>query len=431
MHKTKLYKLIKSLSKSEFNQLEHFLNSPFFLKKNKDPLKLYLKLKEYAPNFELTNLSKVAVFKSVYPKVEYNDGKMRNLLSRTVKIVDNYLLFLDNEEEEFRRDKRLSEVYNKRNIEGEFFNYSRRLLANLEKVEKKDTAYYFNKFSLEKELYFHLNNDKKNSISILDNSLHSFHNYLALEDANIKLEIYNHQRIFKQEISIPPLSYSKPYTANNISLKLIKSINDLFVNNTKDNLVNNVKDNFVKIINEFEKNITFLSILDQTNIYMSLQNYGVQNTSMKLEENLKIQFQLYQIGLKYHLIMINNIIISTSYLNIVIVGIRLKKYKWTADFIEKYEKKLNKKEAFDTKKLSLIYLNYDQKNYLEVINLSSKVRFRDVRWELNSKSLQIRSYFKLFQQDFSYEKLILKQINAFDKFLKREKSLITKKVFLQ
>lgn len=417
MHKTKLFKLIKSLSKREFNQLEAYINSPFFLKKNKNPLKLYLALAAYAPKFDSNELTKEVIFKAVYPNVNYNDGKMRNLLSRTVKIVDSYLLYLDNEEDEFGRDKRLSEVYNKRNIESEFFNYSRRLLDNLEQIEQKDATYFFNKFSLEKELYFHLNNDKKNTIALLDNSLHSFHNYLALEDANIKLEIYNRQRIYKQEIEIPSLSYSKLYTRDNVGLKLIKNINDLF---NQDTCVN-----FEEIINEFEDNINVLSKLDQINIYMSLQNYGVQKTSENIEKYIIIQFKLYEIGLKYQLIIINNTIISSSYLNIVLVGIKLKKYSWTADFIEKYEKKLNKKEAFETKKLSLIFLFYDEKKYLETINLTLKVRFTDIRWELNSKTIQIRSYFKLFQKDFSYGKLLIKQINALEKFLKREKSLVT------
>lgn len=417
LHKTKLFKLIKSLSKREFNHLEAYINSPFFLKKNKNPLKLYQALKKFSPKFDDKTLTKEVIFEEVFPRIKYSDAKMRNLLSRTVKIVDSYLLYLDNEGDEFGRDKRLSEVYNKRNIESEFFNYSRRLLADLEKVEQKDTAYYFNKFSLEKEMYFHLNNDKKNTISILDNSLHSFHNFLALEDANIKLEIYNRQRIFKQKIEIPSLSYSKPYTRDNIGLKLIKNLNDLLSQETNDN--------FEEIINEFENNINVLSKLDRINIYMSLQNYGVQKTSKNFEKNIMIQFKLYQIGLKYQLIIINNSIVSSSYLNIVLVGIKLKKYTWTADFIEKYEKKLNRKEAFETKKLSLIFLFYDEKKYLETINLTSKIRFTDVRWELNSKTIQIRSYFRLFQKDFSYGKLIIKQINALEKFLKREKSLAT------
>jgi len=417
LHKTKLFKLIKSLSKSEFNQLEAYINSPFFLKKNKNPLKLYQALKEYAPQFDSKELTKKVIFKIVFPKVNYNDAKMRNLLSRTVKIVDSYLLYLNNEEDKFERDKRLSEIYNKRNIESEFFNYSRRLLADLEKIEQKDTSYYFNKFSLEKELYFHFENDKKNSIAILDNSLHSFHNYLALEEANMKLEIYNRQRIYKHKISIPPLPYSLQLTENNLCLQLINKINDLLT--SEEN-----KDKFVEIINEFEYNLFSFSSSDRQNIYMALQNYGVQKISKNPKSYAKIQFRIYKLGLEHQLIILNNTIVSTSYLNIVLTGIRLKKFEWVAEFIEKYEEKLNKADAPFVKKLALIYLNFDKKNFKETINLTSQTRFPDIRWELNTKTIQIRSYFELFLQDISYSVLIINQLNAFSKFIHREKSLI-------
>jgi len=219
LHKTKLYKLVKSLSKSEFNQLEAYIDSPFFLKKNKNPLKLYQALKEFAPKFNAENLTKQVIFEMVFPEATFNDSKMRNLLSRTVKIVDSYLLYLEHEEDEFKRDKRLSEVYNKRNIKSEFFNYSRRLLADLEKVEQKDTSYYFNKFSLEKEMYFHLENDRKFSNQLLENIISDFHNYLGLEQGHIELEVNSIKKIFNHPIKISPIKLSTAVEILKITLK--------------------------------------------------------------------------------------------------------------------------------------------------------------------------------------------------------------------
>jgi len=306
-------------------------------------------------------------------------------------------------------------VYNKRNIESEFFNYSRRLLADLNKVTQKDVDYYFNKFSLEKEMYFHRQNDRKNSIPILVNSIQSFHNYIALEEVNIKLEVYNLQKIYVSHVEISPLSYSKDFTSNNISLHLINSVNDLFITN---------RVNLIEIIDEFEKKISFLSQKDSKNIFVALQNYAAQNSTKNPKIYAPIQFQLHQLGLKHKLLFINNEIFSASYINIVVTGIRLKKYNWTLQFIEEYEKKLKKSEAIYTKKLALIFLNFGRENYQETIMLTNKVRFPDIRRELNSKTIRIRCYFKLFQNDFSYHNLIIKQFNAFDKFLKRENSLI-------
>ncbi len=418
MHKTKLFKLIKSLSKKEFNQLEAYIDSPFFLKKNKNPLKLYLALAAYAPKFDSNELTKEVIFKAVYPNVNYNDGKMRNLLSRTVKIVDNYLLYLDNEEDEFGRDKRLSEVYNKRNIESEFFNYSRRLLAELEKVEQKDTAYYFNKFSLEKELYFHIENNRKNSNELLKNTIYNFQNYLGLEQAIFLLEITNKKQMFKDSINLPTIRLSKEIVGDNLNLLLLNQINQLLIK--KDIHL------YIRIIADFESNINKLGDKDSMNIYTAIQNFGVREVNKNFKIYGPILFKVYQIGLANNMLLLNGVLIVTSYLNIVIVGLKLENFEWVASFINDYEHLLPPKNAESIKQYSLCNYFFITGEHQKVIEITNSNRFNDIKTFrlISAKTFQIRSIFHLLETDISFYKLLLNKCAAFDKYIEREKSLL-------
>lgn len=420
MQKTKLYKLIKSLSKSEFNQLEAYIGSPFFLKKNKYPLKLYLALKRFAPKFDADNLTKEIIFEMVFPKVNYSDAKMRNLLSRTVKIVDSYLLYLDNEADEFGRDKRLSEVYNKRNIESEFFNYSRRLLAKLNQIEQKDTSYYFNKFSLEKEMYFHAQGNKHVNIQTLKNSIVNFHNYVSLEQTIIQLELINRERILDEKNNVPLLTYSHELTKNNLPLRLISNINKLLRNNDI-NL-------FKNILEEFKEQFNFLVKNDSINIFLSLQNFlGQQNYTNPPLIN-KLKFELNQFGLKHDLMIINGYLLDTAYINIVITGNKEKKYTWVKNFIEQYQNRLRPDKAKFIKNMGLSLVYYEEGKFEDVVNLlANNSTTPSIIWVQNVRTLQIRSLFNLFLKDNTYYKSLLSHCDAFEKFLKREKLLSLKR----
>jgi len=414
LHKTKLYKLIKSLSKREFNQLEAYIDSSFFLKKNKNPLKLYHALKEFAPKFDDDDLTKQVIFGAVFPKVKYNDAKMRNLLGKTVKIVDSYLLYLDNEGDEFGRDKRLSKVYNKRNIESEFFNYSRRLLSDLEGEKQKNIDYYFNKFSLEKEMYFHSQGKKQINLKLLESSISNFHNYISLEYINIELEVLNRRRIYTNKINLSPLGYSTKLTENNLTLEIITKIKELLINNDL-NL-------YHEIYRKYKEQFSFLHKNDSADIYVSLQNFLSQEsyTNPPLYNNLK--FELNQIGIKHDLMIVNNYFLDNSYLNVVIMGIKVKKYSWVKNFIEKYQDKLHPKNAKFIKNLGLGLVYFEEKKYEEVIKILAKSKIPSVLWVQNTRITEIKSFFKLFLKNPSYYKPLLNHCGAFEKFLKRKEA---------
>lgn len=115
MKKSKLIVLLSALSEEELKQFYKFVRSPYFTN-SEDVIRLFLQLRKYYPEFETKKVQKEFVFNKLFPEEQYIDIKMRNLMRKLTRIVEDYLLHLDTRKEDFKRRRRLTEIYGRRNV---------------------------------------------------------------------------------------------------------------------------------------------------------------------------------------------------------------------------------------------------------------------------------------------------------------------------
>ena len=160
MKRNKLLNLLQSLTVKEFKELEDYIKSPFFIKRRTDLPAFYQALKPFYPFTKIEAVTKEFLFEEVYSEQDFNGKKFRSLLSDFVKIIENYLLFLENEADRFEKDKKLMAIYKKRNIHQEFVRTTKELTKTLNKITIQDASYFYNQYLFESELYFHSNVEK-------------------------------------------------------------------------------------------------------------------------------------------------------------------------------------------------------------------------------------------------------------------------------
>lgn len=416
MNKTKLIKILHSLSKKEFEQLGLFLSSPLFLQKNQDVLDLYIHLKKYWEDLQQSDKPKKFFFKLVYPTLAFDDLKMRHLLNKAVKSVDNYLIYLYNEEHELEREIQVTKIYNQRNNYSEFAKNTKRLLKKLEKKDKKDTKYYYHKYFLESSYVYNLSTKKEKEIIYYNNAINSFHNYIALEHTNFQIYVKNVKRIFDVEIDDTEIVYSKELTSHNTTHQLLKLTNELLASGKKEKLL--------KLRTLFEKNIGQLEEIDKKNIFFALSNVSIQKISENPSVYYPFLFEVYKLGIKHHLILNNGKIGSATYRNIVKIGLTMKNLDWAKRFIHEYEGKIEEGKSEYTKNSSLAYLYFTEESYEKVISLLSKMKFTEIKNSINLRTLLIRSSFKQYQKGAYKHQSLLTLLDSFVVYLKRDKSLI-------
>ncbi len=419
LKKTKLYKLLQSLSKKEFDQLESYLSSPFFLSNNEDVLKLYLAIKKHRTDFFQNTPSKLFFYTLVYKDVPFEDLKMRHLLNKSVRLIDNYLLYLYNEKNKIERDIQVTKIYNERNIYGEFTKNTKRILKSLEDRSIKDTKHYYYKYILESNYIFHPQTERKKEVAYFDKSIKSFHNYIAMEYTNILMDINNVKRIFDVNINYPSLTYSKELTKENETLEIMNLANELLLGGNEQKLK--------KLRNLFVENSPTLSISDKKNTFSVLLNFSIQEMTKDPATYYPFIFNLYKMGIKDQLIFENGKIRGNKYLNIVKMGIGNKDLEWTRNFIRDHEDKIKLEERLFTKNVSKVFLYFAEESYEKVIELTSNIKLPEIQTSINIRTILLRSFFKLYQQNKFNHKPLLSQLNSFDRLLKRDKSLIAKR----
>ena len=132
----------------------------------------------------------------------------------------------------------------------------------------------------------------------------------------------------------------------------------------------------------------------------------------------KEALDLYKIGLKIGLIVENDRIQDLTFGNIVLLGCRAEDFIWVKAFIEDYQVFLDEAIRVDTVALNFGLWYFHQNDfemaYSQFYNHSFSPTFQlKVRSNLN------RIFFEQFLQDSSMFYLLLAQLNAFEKYLRR------------
>ena len=111
----KIFKLFACLSKEELKLLRKAVISPLY-NTNQKVVRLFEILRPLHPNFDDSIKTRKKISKKLFPKEAYNDYKLRWHFTELTKIIEQLLLFIGQEADEFERQKRLSEMYRQRNL---------------------------------------------------------------------------------------------------------------------------------------------------------------------------------------------------------------------------------------------------------------------------------------------------------------------------
>jgi hypothetical protein len=90
MTNSKLILLLRSFSKEELKEFQNFVDSPYF-NREKSISRLVAEVKKELIYPKESNLLKEGIFKRVYPERVYSDDLMRNIVSKTLKLAEEFV----------------------------------------------------------------------------------------------------------------------------------------------------------------------------------------------------------------------------------------------------------------------------------------------------------------------------------------------------
>lgn len=364
----KIFAFLRRFSSDEMKRLNDFVNSPYH-NRNKKLKILFNEIKKYFPNFSSPMLNKENLSKKVNPPLQQNESTLRHLFSEFLKIIEEFLLFEEIKKSSFEKQLFLLKSLSTWNEKTQFKKLETKLNRELD-MNGIDGLYFYNmkKMNINQFNFNMINGNTKSPKMIeknricLNSYIINLINYFITEMVNASLNLFIYDSKFK--INKYNNFVSNIYEGLDIS-KIASTIKDEDKNNFILNIYENLYNTF-KNVDDTKNYYKYKSLVikysdkmsrDEISYHFSmLISYCIFKT-VNVEGNLELNYELlkvYDFFLKKKYFIDN----KTKYLsedlfrNIFTLAFKLKKFKWSLEFI-----KSNSKYLHPDKKQNLIKLS--------------------------------------------------------------------------
>ena len=407
MQNSKLVRSLKILNAKELKRLLQFLKSPFY-NANPSIVKLYLSLRTYYPDFDSPKLAKEKVFKKIFPDRNYNHQKMLNLMSDFNSLLEKYLTVLQLEKEELEQKKLLLRAYSERpDCYNAFEKQFQDVNKKLEALPYRDDIYFYEKQNLFLKFYSHPGTDMQNeNYNTLFHATNNFKSYKELAELKLKCALTARSNIISTKRIKEQMAIDNPV------INLYKKLYELQINEVAINLKG--------LSSYFISNIHLLRLTDRNNVLKILLNHCTRLANKGLSEFGETSFLLYKIGLENNCLIFNNKMGDITFSNIVTTSVYCKEFEWATKFIDKYQSVLDDKHRKDAVAMAMGNLYFHKGEYQLAIQVLQH-EFNTLLDNIKSRSILIRAWYEIFLNDYSYYDLLQAQLDAFEKFIRRNK----------
>lgn len=416
MEGQKIIQLLNVLSKPELNRLEKLVFSPFF-NKNQHVIDLFLFLKPFYPSFDQSELTKEHIYQSLFPKDKYKDSRLRNIMSDLTKLVEQFIIWEELNNQSLLQTQHLLKVAKERDID-KYYEPSLKKWAQMQRdYPYRDVLYYFNQHQLQEERYeFTTRKDNRAMEQSLQQLTDNLDIYYLSKKLKYCCEMINRTNVFSEQYEMglfdEVMTYLNRRTFEEVPiiriyyqilLTLLKGEDEAHYFELKRLLA--------------EHTHLFPQMENKTN-YSFAQNYCIKKINSGQSEYLKELFELYKLSLENKVIFEGELLSQWDYKNITTVGLRLEEHEWTMQFLDDYEPFIDKRHRENAYKYNKANAHFYQKEFKKAMLLLLQVEFTDIYYNLDSRSLLAKVYFELeeFEAMFTH-------MDTFKNYLRRNEKI--------
>ena len=424
--------ILKSFNTEDIKQFRRFLSSPYF-NRSDNVTKSFELLIKFHPNFSSKRLTKEYIGSLMFGSENYNDSTVRNLLLDLLNTLEVFLMqdnfrksatyAFDNLLKELR-DKKLTDVF-QRNTEKLSLQYS--------ELKDVDSEYYMAKHKLElnKFNFFALNQKVVEEKDIdghfeelyssgLYLTIHYVIEMICLYVTNVFFSIqYNRPvstSLFEQVVETVNLrGLEKLLEKNKYSfiLKIYIAMLNAFKNFNDDNAYyeyKNILKQNIDLLGKDEICFHYNNLMNFTTL--KARNAGSESFETYYEESFNLHDEILKNG--YYKNKKSEYLDYSTYRDILLVALRLKKINWVENFIISHSSKLHKSDRDNMMNLAYTYLYYEKGEYEKSWKYLNKIKIDYFVYKYDVKNYALKIYY-----DLGYYEETLQLIDNYKKFLDR------------
>ncbi|WP_367389197.1 hypothetical protein [Lewinella sp. LCG006] len=413
MKKSKLIDICKALTSEEWRELLDYVASPYF-NKQEAVTKLAQHLKELArKNFPDRHLDQKGVWEALFPGIAFSNKEMAYLMSHLLKLIEDFLGQKVLETHLQKKETFVLEALAQKKLIKSYTYRLKKLKTNIAREGKNDAETYHNLYSIAsiEDAIFNAQNLRQENPHLKEQN-DALDQYFVQTKLKLYCNILNQAEIIRSDYQItwPTDPRSKNIDDhNNIVTKTYQCLFELLSKKEPNEAFFNLYDSFL------EKAVGKVGEQELVDLYYYAINYCLNAINKGERQYANKLLQLYQKGLTEGYLLVNEELSPWIYKNIIKLGLGLKQFEWTEDFILNYTEKLPAAYRDDALYFNLSDLRYHQQQYDDALALLNKVDFSDLFYKHGTKIMLLKIYFEkdeteaLLSLSSSYKLMLIRE----------------------
>lgn len=422
MKDTRLIRLMRCFDRKELRSFGKFVNSPFLHPARKQTCELYRFVIRFSPGFDSPKLIKEEAFKFIFPGIEFDTKKIKNLIDDLTKSAEYFLSFNTLKEDDLEFKLSLSKGYLRKNLTDE----SQRINVLIEKnitPSFSPFADYFSKLKRLNNLKFvHFNTirDLKEAAKCLNDIFEAFILQFIFEYAHYVDNVDNplnqipadkeeREIIAKVRQVINPavlLSLLDCKESNSNYFRLHFCRFKIILDKENESHYFELKDLFFRILSSTGDKKNYPDREERNLFFMSLINYCNARLSIDSNKFNKEILSLYKKMLEHdsYSSTEGEFLDVRLHRNMVLLCGSQNDDKFLMELLDKYINLLHPDYRSDMKYTGYARLEFSRKNFEKSLEHLSKIRNYSVQlFKTDIKNLQLKVYYELeyYEQAFS------------------------------
>lgn len=438
MKNHQIINILKTFSDEDFNYFRDYLRSPFF-NRSKQLLNMYEAIVNFRPQFNSKNLTKKKIHNKIFPTLEYKETTVSSLLVNLSYLAEDYLMYSNIKSNYLKSQDFLFNELLKRKLFKLFEKNASEFERILNDNRGVDVDNILSKFYFETDKYnYNLINKSIAGKQMQDENIELITNrgkhiiyYFIIQMIKQNLGLYTSK--FNYDVDIE----------NNFLIEFSKNINfkeilEYLCDNSGDSEYSEVactykhlylmfsdfenEKHYYNFKEAFLKNSGLFSFDEKQFLSTRLIQYCLSKNRVKGLDSIynKELFEIYDLIVKneYYKISYSDYLPVDLFRNIVILGLRLKKYKWIDDFINNNRKKLPAEQRKNMYYYCHTKIYFERGMYSKALDNFSKIQLSSSTFKVDIKNMMLRTYYELNLIENAHS-----LIDSYKHFLKTDKTI--------
>ncbi|MBV6439857.1 MAG: hypothetical protein DYG98_22035 [Haliscomenobacteraceae bacterium CHB4] len=412
MEKSRLLRLLRTLSKEELRGLKKFVRNPFFNQRSEVPalldvLEKSLKTDRTAPGKEQT-------YRQIFGKEAYNDHRVRLAMSFLYQLTGQFLAVQDFLQDSPRYQRRLASIFRRRHLPDQFAKTWEDANAAQQRIPVRNADFFEENYQLLLEKHrFAVETQTFGDLDFQELSDRLDNAFLArkLWQACFML---SHQSVSGTVYRFGLLDAALAHIGQTNALD-IPAISIYY------HCYRALTDPAEKVhFQQFKFHLTQSADLfppeELRDLYILAINFCIRQYNAGNQDYLAEQFELYQEGFAKKYFLTEGSLSRYTYQNAATIGLVLHELEWVERFVHDYRPALKEEQREGLFSFNLARLEYQRRDLGKALQFLQKAEYKDLMLSLAAKTLQMKIFYEL--QEFD---LLESHLQAIRAFIRRKK----------